>query len=107
MADLPNSARRSLLKAIPFIGAAGILPVTVGVSAAQAAAERARHHWAEFAKAMDELTADANGWRVDAGGQHALGEPLTKVHYLQTAMVRHVEDEYCTYELVEPFSISA
>ena len=51
-------------------------PLLPEVKSGQSAVERARYHYAEFAKAMNEATANSSGWLVMAGNRW----PRGKIH---------------------------
>ena len=55
----------------------------------QSAEERARYHYAEFAKAMNEATSEANGWLIMAGNRR----PHGKVHSGAWANVKTIHYE--------------
>lgn len=49
-------------------------PMVPGSKRGQSADERARYHYAEFVKAMNEATSDAHGWFIMAGNRRAYGK---------------------------------
>lgn len=59
-----------------FLGGVAVasLPMSSAIAAAvtptqMTAIERAEHHWKAFAEAMDELTAECDGWLVNGGSR--------------------------------------
>lgn len=82
-------SRRSLLAAIPAIGTGltgGQHVAVVHVTAT--ARERFDHHFAELAAVMDELTADADGWRLHAGADGAAGRRVAFHHRQRVYIVQ-------------------
>lgn len=88
--------RRLFLRNTAAAGAVGAT-VTAPAIAAQpemTAKERARYHFAEFSKAMDELTAGANGWVMNGGARgDALLCPVPSAEpWFIAKAVHHVEE---------------
>lgn len=64
---LPKISRR---KALGFLAAASVPPTAAVAEAAETTArERADHHWKAFVEAMNELTADFDGWIIHGGAK--------------------------------------
>lgn len=64
--------RRNALTGAVAAGSLVAMPLPAHAEAelrAQSAEDRAAYHWAEFARAMNELAANANGWIVNRAGR--------------------------------------
>lgn len=87
--------RRTLLKIIPSAAMAVSLPACTEVAVAaptQTAGQKARYHYEEMAKALNELTADTGGWILYASEKqsfaHLIGGRYTS---LGSVTYRHNE----------------
>ena len=70
MAEQALITRRRALSIIPAIGAATIVPAATVAAHNETPEERAARAWAEFEAAMNELTAETDGWQVMAGSKN-------------------------------------
>lgn len=95
LTDRPSTRAKAVLK---IVGAdrdcLASTPFSSGTHGGPSAEERARHHFAEFAKAMDELTAGADGWAMNGGARgDAMLRPVpSREPWFIAKAVHHVEE---------------
>ena len=86
-------SRRRLLGAIawsPALAVPGLVAAKTQPNPASAT-DRAKHHFAEFAKAMDELASDAHGWTLMAGNRETYRD-LPGGNWATPVLIRYESD---------------
>lgn len=82
--------RNFLIRALGFTASGATLAVPIVTIASPE--ERARIHYAEFAKAMDELTVGTNGWNLQAGRRDAVNS-FSAVRWARLDTLHHEPDD--------------